>query len=45
MGEFMVSYPENTVYLANSLKQKGNFKIVNFSPYSIDLDYQKQKKR
>jgi len=41
MGEFVVSYPENTVYLANSLNQKGNFKVVNFSIYSIDLDYQK----
>ncbi len=43
MGEFIVSYPENTLYLANSIKQKGNFKIVNFSPYSISLEYQKDK--
>ena len=41
MGDFIVSYPENTLYLANSIKQKGNFKIVNFSPYSLTLDYQK----
>jgi hypothetical protein len=41
MGDFIVSYPENTLYLANSIKQKGNFKIVNFSPYSLLLDYQK----
>jgi hypothetical protein len=41
MGDFMVSYPENTLYLANSIKQKGNFKVVNFSPYSLVLDYQK----
>lgn len=41
MGEYIVSYPENTLYLANSIKQKGNFKIANFSPYSITLDYQK----
>ncbi len=40
MGDFIVSYPENTLYLANSIKQKGNFKIVNFSPYSLVLDYQ-----
>jgi len=39
MGEFIVSYPENTVYLANSLKLKGNLNVVNFSTYSIDLDY------
>lgn len=41
MGDYIVSYPENTLYLANSIKQKGNFKIANFSPYSITLDYQK----
>ncbi len=39
MGEFVVSYPENTLYLANSLKQKGMFKILDFSPYSINLEY------
>lgn len=39
MGDFIVSYPENTLYLANSIKQKGNFKIVNFSPYSLELEY------
>lgn len=39
MGDFVVSYPENTLYLANSIKQKGNFKIVNFSPYSLSLEY------
>ena len=41
MGEYVVSYPENTLYLANSIKQKGKFKIASFSPYSITLDYQK----
>jgi hypothetical protein len=41
MGEFVVSYPENSVYLANSIKQKGNFTVTNFSPYSITLDYKK----
>ena len=39
MGDFIVSYPENTLYLANSIKQKGNLKIVNFSPYSLELEY------
>jgi hypothetical protein len=39
MGSFIVSYPENTLYLANSIQQKGNFKLVNFSPYSLILDY------
>ncbi len=41
LGEFVVSYPENTVYLANSLQQKGYFKVVNFSQYSISLVYQR----
>jgi hypothetical protein len=41
MGDFIVSYPENTLYLANSIKQKGNFKIVNFSPYSLNVEYRK----
>jgi hypothetical protein len=41
MGDFVVSYPENTLYLANSIQQKGNFKVINFSPYSLTLDYQK----
>lgn len=39
MGSYVVSYPENTLYLANSIKQKGNFKLLNFSPYSLDLEY------
>jgi hypothetical protein len=41
MGDFIVSYPENTLYLANSINQKGNLKVINFSPYSLVLDYQK----
>jgi len=41
LGEFIVSYPENTIYLANSISQKGNFQIVNFSPYSITINYQR----
>ena len=39
MGSYVVSYPENTLYLANSIKQKGNFKLVNFSPYSLSFEY------
>jgi hypothetical protein len=41
MGAFIVSYPENSVYLANSIKQKGNFTITNFTPYSLTINYQK----
>jgi hypothetical protein len=39
MGDFIVGYPENTLYLANSLRQKGRFKIVDFSPYSLTLQW------
>ena len=41
MGDFIVSYPENTLYLANSIEQKGSLKVINFSPYSLVLDYRK----
>jgi hypothetical protein len=39
LGEYTVDYPENSVYLANSLRQKGNFTVENFTPYSITLKY------
>lgn len=39
LGEFVVSYPENTVYLANSIAQKPNFRILKFSTYAIDVAY------
>ncbi len=41
VNQFIVNYSENSIYLANSIKQKGNFKVVNFSPYTIDLEYQR----
>ncbi len=41
MGEFTVGYPENSLYLANSLKQKANFDLVNFTPYSLTLNYRR----
>ena len=40
MGDFVVSYPENTLYLANSIEQKSDLKVLNFSPSSIVLEYQ-----
>jgi hypothetical protein len=40
MGDFVVSYPEITFYLANSIEQKSDFKVVNISPSSIVLEYQ-----
>lgn len=41
LGEFIVSYPENAMYLANSINQKGNLRVVNFSLYSITVKYSK----
>jgi hypothetical protein len=39
MGEFVVGYPENSLYLANSLRQKGRFKVVDFTPYALTLEW------
>lgn len=41
IGEFIVKYPENSLYLANSIKQRGNFSISDFSPYSLTINYQR----
>jgi hypothetical protein len=41
IGEYTVGYPENSVYLANSIKQKGRFTVENFTPYSITFKYEK----
>lgn len=41
LGSFVVTYPENTIYLANSIAQKGSFKIVNFSANAITINYLK----
>ena len=38
LGEYVVGYPENVVYLANSLNQKG-FEVVDFSTYSLTVKY------
>jgi len=40
MGDFVISYPENTFYLANSIEQKSDLKVLNFSSSSIVLEYQ-----
>ncbi len=44
LGEFVVSYPENTVYLANSISQKPDFQILNFSQYSLKIMYKEAAK-
>jgi hypothetical protein len=41
MGEYTVGYPENSVYLANSIKQKGRFTVEHFTPYAITFRYEK----
>jgi hypothetical protein len=38
LGEFIVGYPENIVYLLNSLSQRG-FKINSFTEFSAVLEY------
>lgn len=38
LGEFLVGYPENVVYLVNSLVQKG-FRLNNFTNYSVNMEY------
>lgn len=40
MGDFLISYPENIIYLANSIEQESDLKVLNFSPSSINLEYQ-----
>lgn len=39
IGEFEVKYSENPIYLANSLEQKGKFKLVEFSRQTLKLKY------
>lgn len=39
LGEFVVSYPENSIYLANSLEQKGIFRVNRFTQYQLELLY------
>lgn len=35
MGEYIVEYPENTLYLANSISQNPQYKVKDFSDFSI----------
>jgi hypothetical protein len=41
MGEYLVEYPENTVYLANSILQNPGYKLKDFSQYSINIKIEK----
>ncbi len=42
LGDFTVSYPENSIYLANSIEQRGGFKVKKFTPYQIEFKYMQQ---
>ncbi len=42
LGDFTVSYPENSIYLANSIEQRGGFKVKKFTPYLIEFKYLQQ---
>ncbi|WP_243375317.1 hypothetical protein [Geotalea sp. SG265] len=41
LGRFAVGYPENTIYLANSIAQKSIFRIIDFSANTITVQYTK----
>jgi hypothetical protein len=41
VNEFLVSYPENSIYLANSLSRNPKLKLESYSPYLIKLSYRK----
>lgn len=41
IGDFTVSYTENPIYLANSIRQKSNFKLEAFSPETITVEYRR----
>ena len=41
VSEFLVSYPENSIYLANSLSRNPKLKLTGYSPYLIRLSYRK----
>lgn len=40
-GEFLVEYPENTIYLINSITQNPKFKLKEFTQYSVLLNIEK----
>ena len=44
LGEFTVSYPENPIYLANSISQKDGFELRSFAPTQIRFNYVGERK-
>ena len=41
LNEYLVTYPENSIYLANSLSRQPKLKLTDYSPYQIRLAYKK----
>ncbi len=41
LNEYLLSYPENSIYLANSLSRHPKLKLDNYTPYLIRLSYRK----
>ncbi len=41
LDEFVVSYPENSLYLANSLSRNPHLKVDKYEPYMIKISYRK----
>lgn len=39
LGEFVVKYSENAIYLANSISQHERIKVISFTPFSINVKY------
>lgn len=40
-GEFLVEYPENTIYLINSILQNPKYKLKEFTQYSVNIFVEK----
>lgn len=40
-GEFLVEYPENTIYLINSILQNPKYKLKEFTQYSVNIFIEK----
>jgi hypothetical protein len=41
LNEYLLSYPENSIYLANSLSRHPRLKVIDYSAYLIHLGYRK----
>jgi hypothetical protein len=41
LDQYLLSYPENSIYLANSLSRQPKLRLISYSPYLIRLSYRK----